>query len=196
MYRKYHTKGFVLESFNYGESNKLFLVLTEKLGLIRVSARSVRELKSKLRYGLINYSLSYLTVIKSKKGWKITGATPLSSAYFDLKDFKQRTSFFKILALLKKLVPEEEPNPLLFNALLESYLCLLNNELGDELCRSLECLTVLRILKNLGYLDYPANWHYVVEASGFTPLLLSEFAPFRKKAIFRINQSLKESQLM
>jgi DNA repair protein RecO (recombination protein O) len=196
MYRKYHTEGFLLESFNLGEANKLFLIFTKKLGLLKASARSVRSLKSKLRYGLVNYNYSLLTVIKSKRGWKITGASPTSNVYFNVGGFQQRNSLLKIFTLLKKLVPEEEPNSLLFDVLLESFHCFQKGKLNNEQCKSLECLTVLRILKNLGYLNYPDDWQSVVEVSELNLPILDRFTFLRKEALFHINRSLKESQLM
>jgi DNA repair protein RecO (recombination protein O) len=195
MYRKYHTEGFVLEGFNLGEANKLFLIFTKNLGMIRASGRSVRNLESKLRYGLVNYDLSLLTVIKSKKGWKVTGAASLSNAYFSLADSRQKF-FLKVFILLKKLIPEEEPNPSLFDILIRSYYFLMNNKLSEEQLQSLEYLTVLRILKNLGYLNYPEDWQSMVDVSTLDLSIINGFTSLRREALSRINQSLKTSQLM
>jgi DNA repair protein RecO (recombination protein O) len=196
MYRKYHTEGFILESLNFGEANKLFLIFTKDLGLLKATAKSVRESRSKLRYGLTNYSISSLSVIRSKKGWRITGATSFFNVYFTLRNSQQKVLFLKLFTLLKRLMPEEEPSPLLFDNILESYQYLLNNNLDEQQSKNLECLMVLKLLKSLGYLGSKGRWQSLIETPGLNPVALRAFTPFREKAVRHINQSLKESQLM
>lgn len=196
MYRKYHTKSLVLKSLDFGESNKLFFIFTEELGLIKASARSVRELKSKLRYGLLDYSLSFLSVIKSKNGWKITGAESVSNFFLSAQEKRYKTICARISALLLKLLPEDEPHPDLFKALAQNFNFLIGNRLDDEEIKSLEYLTVLKILKDLGYLDSEGPWVDFMEPGEINLDVLKGFTVFQKKAVLAINQSFKESQLI
>ncbi len=74
MYHIHHTRGLVLWSMPTGESNRFYKIFTEELGLVGVSAQSVREEKSKLRYVLQDFSWVTLDLVRGKEVWRITSA--------------------------------------------------------------------------------------------------------------------------
>jgi recombinational DNA repair protein (RecF pathway) len=61
----YTTEGFILKSVNFGEANKYFFIFTREFGLIKTAAQGVRHLQSKLRYGLTDYSLAQVSVVRN-----------------------------------------------------------------------------------------------------------------------------------
>jgi DNA repair protein RecO (recombination protein O) len=196
MYRKYHTKGFVLKSIDLGESSKSFFIFTEVLGLVRASARSVRDLKSKLRYGLSDYAFSDLTIINTKNGWKITGASDIFNFYSAIEGRRSKIICANIFVLLKKLLPENESQPVIFKTLVKSFHFLTDHEPTTIQLKSLEYLMVLRILKSLGYLDSQNFWFGFIESEEFNVSILDDFSNFQGKAVLAINRSLRESQLI
>ena len=194
MHLKYHTEGFVLDSTPYAESNKIFVILTHEFGLIKASAQGVRKAPGKLKSGLEDYSWGTFTLIKSKLGWKITDAVPLQNLYFSVENAANFIIIVRLASLLKKLIPEEEPNIHLYEQFVRDCLFLSQNDLTDDGIKNLECLAVLRFLHSLGYLQ-KTEWEAFIDEKPST-LLLSKFTPLRNLAVKSINQSLKESQLV
>jgi len=194
MHLKYHTEGFVIDSTPYAEANKVFFILTPTFGLIRAGAQSVRKAPGKLKSGLEDYSWSNFTLIKSKIGWKITDAVPLQNLYFSAENAANFIIIVRLSSLLKKLIPEEEPNIHLYEQFIADCLFLSQNDLNNETMKNLECLAVLRFLHSLGYLQKTAWEPFINEKASIETL--SKFTPLRDGAVKSINQSLKESQLI
>ncbi|HEY9582996.1 MAG TPA: recombination protein O N-terminal domain-containing protein [Candidatus Paceibacterota bacterium] len=75
MAHKIHTtSAFIIAERPSGEANKLLTLFTRELGLLHASARSVREVRSKLRYNLSLYSRSRVSLVQGREYWIITGA--------------------------------------------------------------------------------------------------------------------------
>src|SRR4051812_15310479 len=89
-YHIYRTEGIVLRGSPDGESNKYLSVYTRELGLVGATARSVRKAESKLRYGLQEYSISTVSLVRGRDVWRITNAVPISNIYADLKNDKAK----------------------------------------------------------------------------------------------------------
>lgn len=194
MYLKYHTEGFVLDSTPYAEANKVFYILTHDFGLIRAGAQGVRKANGKLKSGLEDYSWSNFTLIKAQNGWKITDAASFQNLYFSAENSANFIIIVRLSSLLKKLIPEEEPNIYLYQQFIDDCLFLSQNDLSNELMKNLECLAALRFLHSLGYLQKTEWIGFIDEKPSLG--LLAKFTPFRDGAVKTINQSLKESQLI
>lgn len=189
----YHTKAFVIESHNVGEANKLFLLLTEDLGMIQASAQAVREQKSKLRFNLTDLSCIECSLVKGKGGWKITSAIE----QYRLSDFSDLkiSLMAKICVLLKRLVAGEEANNRLFRALQSGVLFLRQNKLSSEEAKNFECILVLAILHELGYVQKEIDFQEYVGEIAWSMNLLVQAQTLRPKLISQINNSLRESQM-
>lgn len=98
----YTTEGFVLDSLPFGEGNSFIYLFTRDLGLVGASARSVRDIKSKLRYGLQTFCRSTVSLVRGKNEWKVTSALPKKNFYyiFSQKDTVQHGAekFFSLCA--------------------------------------------------------------------------------------------------
>ncbi|MDO8593898.1 MAG: recombination protein O N-terminal domain-containing protein [bacterium] len=117
----YHTLGFILGSEGRGEANKSFTLLTKDLGLISATAQSVREERSKLRYGLQELSLSELTLVRGKDIWRLTGAALVDNLFLSFRDSPEITALFgRVFRLLRRLVAGEEKNERLFTVIAET----------------------------------------------------------------------------
>ncbi len=133
-YHIYTTRALVLSYTPIREADRLYVLLTEDLGLIRASAMSVRKEVSKLRGSLEPVSLSTVSLVKGKDFWRITSAETI-------KRINTSPELARPLSLLEKLVQGETPHPELFKAVLEGI------ERGEE-----ETRLVATILFHLGYL--------------------------------------------
>ncbi len=198
MYHKYHTSGFVLANFNSGEASKIYKIFTRELGLIYARAQSARAPHSKLKPALTDYSVGRFTFIKGKNGWKITDAFTFFNLYFLLSwQSKEKVLFVsRFSALLLKLLPADQSNPLLFDVIRNDIHFLLENELTGDNLRNFECIAVLKLLDSLGYLGEGGPWRGLLSGRKISPGDLDVFSSWRRAAIKEINQSLRASQLI
>jgi len=217
----HHTQGFILCSRNVREADKVFYIYTRDFGLVMALAKAVRKLSSKLRYNLQDFYYVNLDLVRGREIWRVThaqkcvgdrpyllgGSVPTKH---DLNlNWVQNRSVFLFLTnffrLLRRLVPGEEPNPELFNHLVDVYSFLSSvkdpvhlpdgqgSRIKDEF-QSFECLAVLRLLHHLGYIALDKNMSIFV-TSILDKKVLSEVTDHRASLIRQINDSLKETQL-
>lgn len=192
----YHTPGLVLSSRGVGEANSLFTIFTRELGMIEASAQAVREVKSKLRFSLRDFSLSELSLVRGKQGWKITSAV-LDSNFSDT--FGPGSSALRLAArissLLQRLVAGEEKNGHLFDMVAMALRFVAAAALTEEELANTECILVLAILHELGYLQDESAFRPFIGDISWSRELVQSAAPLRLKIVAQINTSLRESQM-
>jgi hypothetical protein len=135
---KYATEGFVLTSFESGEHDKTFKLFTREFGLILARATSIRKLESKLRAHLHTGRISYVTLVKGKEIWRITGSEEVNV---------RSPLLLEITKLLERFVRGDGVHKKLFDHM--RALATLS-EYDDRLARM---LAYYLILVNLGYAD-------------------------------------------
>jgi len=64
MHHIYHTHGFILSSRNNGEANRMLMIYTREMGLIRAVAQGIRLHKSKLRFTLQDFSYVNVDLVR------------------------------------------------------------------------------------------------------------------------------------
>ena len=197
MHNIYTTEGFILKSANFGEANKYFFVFTKEFGLIKAAAQSVRQLKSKLRYGLTDYSLAQVSVVRGREIWRLTSALEKFSLEISNKEGNSEKFLLlsRIFSLLLRLLHGEEKNDLLFESVKEGMIFLKKEELKQEDLVNFECILALRILSTLGYIGKMADFDRFTTSPYFTRELLTEMNTLKTRAILEINKSLKETHL-
>ena len=157
-YHIYHTEGFIIDSIDAGEANKLLTLYTEDLGLVRAAAQAVRTLGSKLRPSIQDLSFASLALVRGKEVWRLTGAKKLISLYDKRLSLGGRVVLARILSLVKRLVAGESRNNELF-AILSTLSSFCFKERGlfkedrgaSKDMESLEMIASLRVLASLGY---------------------------------------------
>lgn len=192
----YHTPGLVLGARGVGESNSLLTIFTRELGMIEASAQAVREVKSKLRFSLREFSFSELSLVRGKQGWRITSAildTNLSDSCGPGTETLSCAA--RVSGLLQRLVAGEEKNEQLFD-MVTSALRFLSKEglVGEELANA-ECVAVLSILHELGYVQDDAAFQPFIGRVEWNREIIQSIAPLRSRVIAQINASLRESQM-
>ncbi|MFA6006666.1 MAG: DNA repair protein RecO [Candidatus Paceibacterota bacterium] len=192
MYRVYTTKAIVLGSKNAGEANKYYFLLTRELGLITAFAQGVRELKSKLRHGLEQYSYVQVSLIRGKEKWRLTNVAHMVGIE-GIKNSKEKAKLeAKLCALVQRLVHGEEADIELFDELVDSlkFLARCDSDLHDY-----ELLAVLRVLDRLGYIAPREAWLAYLDNELWKGEALPDIAKERKSLLQTINESLYHSQL-
>ncbi len=222
MYHLYYTDAIVLGAAPSGEGSKTISLFTRELGLITATAQSVREERSKLRYGLQDFSYSHITLVRGKEYWRITGAECVEHLLSG--SLEPERMIGRVCRLLRRLLAGEEKNEPLFCAVLEGLQfvkassvppflkevadrpedlnpspnqnSVLPLEKGESRVAAVEIVLVLRILHLLGYLA-PRNEFdpFLSHAGLWDDDVVSKALLFRTLAISEINNSLKESQL-
>ncbi len=191
MHEKYITDGIVLGKRSVGEANTLVFILTSELGLVRAKATSSRREASKLRYGLEPLSAGRYTFVRGKAEWRLTGVDTVSREFSNATPM-QRKRLGQVSRLLMRLVLGAEHTPELYQTVYKGFESLAHTEQNAD---SVECVLVLRILANLGYLpELPALAPFV-ESDQFSPELAAEAAASRKLLIRLINDSLQATGL-
>ncbi len=193
----YHTEGLVLSGANFGEANRFISIFTKDLGMIQGIAQGVREVRSKLKYSLQDFSYSKISLVRGKKAWRITNAAPHKN-FYQLLQAKETSLVVcaRVVLLIKKLVNGEDKNEALFFTLVSFLEFIERAELVFiDLCNA-EYIVALRILNSLGYLGGEAYVKEFVTSVDWNRELLSKMDLVKKKVILDINNALKESQLV
>jgi DNA repair protein RecO (recombination protein O) len=169
MYHKHNTEGIVIRGSERGEASKDILIFSREFGMIYASVQNARAMNSKLRYSVQDYCVGEFTLIKGKNSWKLVGAEVQRILNTNLNILSN------IFLLLRRLSGEEK-NEELYEIILET----LNNL---ESIQENENLVVLKILKNLGYLEQTEDQ-------------IVEISQNRSQALEIINNSLRAADLI
>lgn len=196
-YIKYHTEAIVLGSVPSQEASKFLELLTKDFGLIHAYARGVREITSKLRYSLQDFSYSRVDLVLAKHGWKIVSALHIENLVSVREDTKPE--YIKIVThishLLKKLVKGEEKNEALFAHIRDGFIFLKEKGLTDSELKNFEAIFVMRILHDLGYWGEHREHAFFLGNSFSLQDLLPKMEQKKSLIIREINKSLKATQL-
>lgn len=190
----YHTRGLILGSVPTGEANRFYKIFTEELGLVGATAQSIREAKSKLRYGLQDFSWVSIDLVRGKEVWRITSAREDDST----SRIKSDPVIFKVFAracsLVLRLVHGEDRDDVLFRELVLFSNFLEKEKVSEKLLPICEALIALRILAQLGYLEVSPYTEFLKEGDWAEGVLVS-LEKVYEKAVLDINSALRESHL-
>ncbi|MFM2357635.1 MAG: hypothetical protein RJA61_372 [Candidatus Parcubacteria bacterium] len=196
MHHKYHTDGLVLGSLPSQEANKFVFILTRDFGLVGAHAQGLRAGKSKLKYSLQDFSLSHLSFVHGKSGWKIVGAHSETSFFSECKNNPSKLYVCAhIVSFLRKLVRGEEKDEKLFNIVESGMNFLGSQNLSYEEIGTFECLLMLRILHQLGYIGVHEEFGDSIVSNVWNTKHIEVIQKNRKKSVEIINKALKESHL-
>ena len=206
MYHKYQTEALVLGSREVGEADKVCALYTRDFGLVRARVSGVRKETSKMRYALQHYSRANVGLVRGARGWRVAGAVALdTTARTDTAGIRV---FARIGELVSRLVPGEEENPYLYEALSQAHTVLMSGGSLTSAAPSLatiEIVCVARILYALGYLSVEAlNTTLALRSLGEVGLFthtayglehLTEAESMREDLLLSINRALNETHL-
>ncbi len=185
MHHIYTTPAFVVSSLPRGEAGKSLLLFTRDFGMIWATAQGIRLSQSKLRHHIQDYSFSYVSIVRGKEMWRLTGAGELQ------EKIKPSKLYVRILNVLKRLLTGEEKNEKLFE-IIETSSKATYEEKDTEI---IECIIMLRILNALGYISNKKEFDKFLIDNALSPDLVEEMKKVKLLVVKEINSALKESQL-
>lgn len=106
-YTTYTTDAFVCGSRAYQSADRSFLLFTKKLGMVWATAKSVREERSRQRYGLQEFSLLRVSLVKGRGGWRIGSVLPYQNPFLRATNRKKRSQLLLLVNLLRRYVHGE-----------------------------------------------------------------------------------------
>lgn len=191
----YTTEALVLGGIDIGEASRSLILYTRDLGLVYGFAKSVREVRSKLRPAVQSLSLVLVSLVRGRDIWRVTGARALVNYYKELEDAPEKQQVLRRTAgLIRRLIRGETPGESVFIATHEAYAFLLREELTADELAIFECIVVLRLLSLLGYATQAPSWTCLKD-SELSRELLRSLAGEKKTFIAEINKSLNATQL-
>ena len=195
-YHLYHTDALVLGGTLSGEGSRTIALFTKEFGFLTALAQSVREERSKLRYGLQDFSYSEVALIRGREYWRLTHASLKENVFQELSDRRKASrAVGRIFALLRRLLAGEEKNEPLFTAVLEG-LQFMRTKNSADMVSGIEIVLVLRILYLLGYIAPRGEFDpFLSQSSLWDESIISSALLFRTLAISEINNSLQQTQL-
>jgi len=148
MRHKYATRAIVLGRVPVGEESLSASLLTEDFGLIRARSQGARKRGSKMSAGLQTLSISDVTLLRGKDGWRMAGSVLEVNWARELSaDARRRAA--RVFDLADRLIRGEHEDAVLFQ-LLSAFLRALPDATAENE-EALEALAAMRLLQRLGF---------------------------------------------
>lgn len=142
------TEGIILKRINFGEADRIITVITPDYGKLRLMAKGVRRVKSKLAGGIELFSISSITYIPGKRDISTLVSTRLVKHFGSIVGDVHRTMLgYELLKSLDK-VTEDETSPEFFDLIETALQALNDHEISLEL---IEAWFNVRLLDLLGH---------------------------------------------
>jgi DNA repair protein RecO (recombination protein O) len=142
------TTGIILRRTDYGEADRILSVLTPDQGKLRLMAKGVRRIKSKLAGGIELFSVSHVTYIQSRKdpnGIHTLISARLIKHYGNIvKDIQRTMLGYDLIKRLDKAT-EDEPETEYFGLLEQAFEALDNPAINLDLVRLWFLMQLLRL---------------------------------------------------
>ena len=138
------TRGVVIKRMNYGEADRILTVFTERLGKVKVLAKGVRKITSKMAGSLEPYNLLGLELHEGKTFYTVTSVQIIECLDCD-KKLSISSQAVYLAEIIDKVFEEGEKNIKSFEIFTD---CLRSIGLGNEL---LLRLFELQILQEAGF---------------------------------------------
>lgn len=142
------TTGIMLVRTNFGEADRIITILTPDHGKLRLMARGVRRVKSKLAGGIELFSVSNITFIRGKKDIGTLVSARLQTHFNHIvEDIDRTMAAYDVLKILNKVT--EDAVDLEYYRLLLQTLTVLNADHIDPILT--KCWFMARLLQLLGH---------------------------------------------
>jgi DNA repair protein RecO (recombination protein O) len=186
------TSGIMLSRTNFGEADRIITILTPDYGKLKLMARGVRRVKSKLAGGVELFSVSNITYIKGKKDIGTLVSTRLQTHFNHIVEDIDRTMIgYDIIKLLNKAT-EDAADVEYYRLLLQTFTVLDADHIDPTLTK---CWFMARLLQLLGHspnvdtaadrspLDLKKLYGFDYESMGFYEQNKGTFTPNHIKVL-------------
>lgn len=118
------TTGIILSRTDFGEADRIITLLTPDAGKLRLMAKGVRRIKSKLAGGIELFSVSHITYIKGRGDIGTLVSTRLITHYGHIIEDIERVQLgYELIKVLNKIT-EDEPEAEYFTVLEQAFAAL------------------------------------------------------------------------
>ena len=146
---KYNTEAIVLKKINYGDSDRIYTLITRDRGKISVTAKGVRKISSRRAGNLDTLNRVTISISETPAGHKIlTEAKTLNSFKYLKKSLEKSLAGYYMAELINKSVEENMESDEIFS-LLNRSLERLDREEGQIMLTTNRFEVLL--MKSLGY---------------------------------------------
>lgn len=183
----YQTECFIIGSRLAGDTSRVYYLFTPDFGLVAVKAQGVREIKSKLRYHLTNYSFARVSLVRGKEVWRLVGAESDELRYYNYGSVAERRVVAQLAKFLYSMIHGEEADYKLFDFLRGSVKFMIDSKLEERELVVFEVLVVLRALRLFGYQKELPELEYFIEGTNWSREVLASFTPYRELAVTELN---------
>jgi len=147
----YRTKGFVLSKYDAREADQIFDIYTEDFGKLKILAKAIRKIKSKLRPGTELFYLSKVEFIQGRTFKTLTDAVVIEKFKNIRNDFEKLKIAYQIIEVSKSLIKGQEKDEKIFNLLNETFNKLNNCSLFIVHCSLIYYYFLWNLISILGY---------------------------------------------
>lgn len=148
-YQMYTTRALVCGSYHRNAADVSYRLFTEQFGMLYAAARSVREERSRQRYGLQDFGFVQVSLVRGKAEWKIGSVVPLDNPFLRVADRAGRRTINSIIRLHNRYVQGEVENEAIFSVMYEALLAIAENRV--QWLTYYELGITFKILYLLGY---------------------------------------------
>jgi len=139
------TTGIVLTRVDYGEADRIITLLTPNFGKLRLMAKGVRRIKSKLAGGIELFSTCNITFIRGKSDIGTLISSRLVTHYGGIvRDINRTMLGYDLIKQLNKAT-EDEPETEYFHVLEQSFQSLNDSTINPELIKVWFSAQLLRL---------------------------------------------------
>lgn len=139
------TQGIILSRTDYGEADRILTLLTPDYGKLRLLAKGVRRVKSKLAGGIELFSVSHITFIQGRGEMGTLISTRLIRHYGNIaKDIERTMLGYDLTKQLNKTT-EDEPEADYFHLLEQAFVALDESSVGLQLVQTWFTAQLLRL---------------------------------------------------
>lgn len=139
------TRGIILHRINFGEADRILTVLTPDYGKLRLMAKGVRRVKSKLAGGIELFSISEISFIAGRRDIGTLVSTRLVTHYGAIvTDIDRTTAGYNALKLLDTIT-EDDSEPEYYQVLVRTLATLNNTSLSIVLAESWLYMQALKL---------------------------------------------------
>ena len=114
------TKGIVIKSKDYKDSDKIVTIFSADLGLIHARVRGVKKAKAKLAFAVQPFALIEFMLTEKGGFYTVINATSIDQFFNITLDFDNYIFMLGCLEVCEKTVRENDPQNRLFLLLLNS----------------------------------------------------------------------------
>lgn len=139
------TTAIVLARTNYGEADRILTTITPDYGRLRLMARGVRRVQSKLAGGIELFSVSEITFLRGRGDLNTLISARLSKYYGNIvKDLQRVQLGYDLIRLLNKTI-EDEAEPEYFELIEHTFQALDDMSISEALIRTWFAAQLIRL---------------------------------------------------